>query len=495
MHGSFGSADVTTDFAAVLKSAAVRKVAIATPSATHFELARAALLADKDVFVEKPFCLRLEDAEALVQLASARERTLMVGHLLQYHPCVVELLRLVRAGELGKLLTVTSNRLNLGKFRTEENVLFSFAPHDVSLLLSLVGGELPESVRCVGAAFVKPGVADSTTSSLRFASGVTAQLNVSWLNPFKEQKLTVVGTKGMAVFDDGEPWPEKLQIYREYLSVVDGQTEPQPRARAEARMVEEEEPLLAECRHFLEACRDRSRPRTDGQEGLRVLTVLDMAHRSLAQDGERVRPGRSARDDVYVHPTAVIDEGAELGLGTKVWHFCHVSAGARLGERVMLGQNVYVADGVSVGDGTRVQNNVSLYTGVELGRDVFVGPSCVFTNVKQPRAAHGTGGRYDKTQVLRGATIGANATIVCGTTLGEYCFVAAGSVVTRNVAAYSLVQGNPARRVGWMSRHGARLEAPDVSGVTTCSVSGWRYRLRSPEELVCLEEDACSSTT
>jgi UDP-2-acetamido-3-amino-2,3-dideoxy-glucuronate N-acetyltransferase len=482
----------------------VRKVAIATPSPTHYELARAALAADKDAFVEKPLCLERHEAKNLVEMAKARGRILMVGHLLQYHPCVVELLRLVREGELGKLLTVTSSRLNLGKFRAEENVLYSFAPHDVSIVLSLMDDRLPASVRCVGASFVKPGLADSTTSTLHFEGGAMAQLNVSWLNPFKEQKLTVVGTKAMAVFDDGKPWPEKLLIHRDYLSRLDESAAPRAGGRGESRRVHEEEPLLEECRHFLQACEARSEPRTDGREGVRVLTVLEMARRSLELDGERVTPHDLAHDDVFVHPTAVVDPGASLGPGSKVWHFCHVSSGARLGERVMLGQNVFVADGVVVGSGTRVQNNVSLYDGVDLAEDVFVGPSAVFTNVKQPRAAHGTGGVYARTRVQRGASIGANATIVCGVTLGEHCLVGAGSVVTRDVPAYALVQGNPARQVGWVSRHGAKLTAPDSRGIMTCPTSGLRYRLCSPRELTCLATEtethsppelACSSTT
>jgi UDP-2-acetamido-3-amino-2,3-dideoxy-glucuronate N-acetyltransferase len=502
LSGAFGRAAVTTSIADVLADPAVRKVAIATPSVTHFELARAALEAGKDVFVEKPLCLQASHARALTDLAEAAGRTLMVGHLLQYHPCVVELRALVASGVLGSLLTISSNRLNLGKFRTDENALYSFAPHDVSLVLSLLDDQLPESVRCVGTSHLKPGIADSTLTILKFASGALAQLQVSWLNPFKEQRMTVVGTHGMAVFDDGKAWGKKLVLYRDYMSKPAQALGSQ--ARGELVPVPEREPLLDECAHFLRACDERSRPRTDGREGLRVLQVLDMAQLSLERDGERVTTAALGHDDrhYFAHPSAVIDAGATLGAGCKVWHFSHVMAGARIGERTSLGQNVFVAGGVAVGNDVKVQNNVSLYAGVELESDVFVGPSCVFTNVKAPRAEHGRNGNYTKTLVRRGASIGANATVVCGVTLGRYSFVGAGAVVTSNVPDYALVVGNPARQVGWLSRHGERLTAgPD--GFMVCPVSGLRYRELSPGLVTCVDlddegaqrEGSCSSTT
>lgn len=176
----------------------------------------------------------------------------------------------------------------------------------------------------------------------------------------------------------------------------------------------------------------------------------------------------------YVHPSAVIDEDVELGEGTKVWHFVHISAGARIGAHCALGQNVFVGKGVRLGQGVRVQNNVSLYEGVELEDDVFVGPSCVFTNVKNPRAFVQRKHAFLPTRVRRGASLGANATIVCGVELGEYCFVGAGAVVTRDVARFALVVGTPARRIGWACRCGERLSG---SGAVACAACGAAYRI------------------
>ena len=176
----------------------------------------------------------------------------------------------------------------------------------------------------------------------------------------------------------------------------------------------------------------------------------------------------------YVHPTAVVDEGAELGEGSKVWHFVHVSTGARIGKRCSLGQNVFVGRGVRIGDGVKIQNNVSVYEGVEIDDEVFLGPSCVFTNVNEPRAFLERKSEYRATRVGRGASIGANATIVCGHTVGEYAFVAAGAVVTRDVPPYALVAGVPARRMGWVSRVGRRLRG---EGVVACPETGERYRI------------------
>jgi UDP-2-acetamido-3-amino-2,3-dideoxy-glucuronate N-acetyltransferase len=179
-----------------------------------------------------------------------------------------------------------------------------------------------------------------------------------------------------------------------------------------------------------------------------------------------------------IHPSAIVDDGALLGDGTHVWHFVHVSAGARIGRRCSLGQGVYVGNDVVIGDNVKIQNNVSVYDAVVLEDDVFCGPSMVFTNVFNPRAAVPRKNEYRRTLVRRGATLGANCTVVCGTTIGEYAFVGAGAVVSRDVPAFALVVGVPARRIGWMSRHGERLPLPAGGhGEATCPATGERYVL------------------
>jgi UDP-2-acetamido-3-amino-2,3-dideoxy-glucuronate N-acetyltransferase len=195
----------------------------------------------------------------------------------------------------------------------------------------------------------------------------------------------------------------------------------------------------------------------------------------------------------YAHPSAYIDEPCEIGTGTRIWHFCHVSPRARIGERCNLGQNVFVAGDVRIGNNVKIQNNVSVYAGVELEDDVFCGPSCVFTNVINPRSQIVRHGQYQRTLVRRGATIGANATIVCGATIGRYGFIGAGAVVRGDVPDYALMLGVPATQKGWMSRHGHRLPQSDEDGVMRCPESGWRYREVAPGTLQCLDWDENAS--
>jgi len=184
--------------------------------------------------------------------------------------------------------------------------------------------------------------------------------------------------------------------------------------------------------------------------------------------------------EYFKHESAYVDEGAEIGAGTKIWHFCHVHKGAKIGERCIFGQNCNVADGVVIGNNVKVQNNVSIYAGTVVEDDVFLGPSCVLTNVTNPRSQVSRHSLYEKTVIRRGATIGANATIVCGITLGRYAFVAAGAVVAKDVPDYGLVMGNPARQHGWMSRHGHRLCKPDADGIMVCPETGYHTR-KSPQ--------------
>jgi UDP-2-acetamido-3-amino-2,3-dideoxy-glucuronate N-acetyltransferase len=494
----FAGVRKTSDIDRVFADVDIKKVAIAAPAALHHRLAKAALLAGKDVYVEKPLCLDVAEAEELVALAEQHRRILMVGHLLQYHPCVIEIQRMVERGELGRLQYITSNRLNLGKIRKEENALWSFAPHDISVILSLVGHRLPTQVRCVGEAYLTPKVADTTLTFFRFDENICAHVYVSWLNPFKEQKLTVVGSKGMLVFDDTKPWKEKLVVHRDYLTWADGRTATPKKTEGVYLAVPEQEPLLDECRHFIECCQSRAKPRTDGPEGLRVLQVLKAAQASLDRNGEAVVPlaiaqktATASKPEYYAHSTAIIDAGAVIGKGSKIWHFAHVSAGAKIGDKCIFGQNTFVADGAVVGNNVKVQNNVAIYTGTTIEDDVFLGPSCVLTNVTNPRSQVNRHSLYEKTHIRRGATIGANATIVCGITLGRYCFIAAGAVVTKDVPDYALIQGVPGRQVGWMSRHGHPLRF-DSRGNARCLESGFRYFISTDGLVSCLdlEEEA-----
>ena len=191
----------------------------------------------------------------------------------------------------------------------------------------------------------------------------------------------------------------------------------------------------------------------------------------------------------FVHESAYVDDGAEIGEGTKVWHFSHILPGAKIGERCIFGQNCSVAGGVVIGDNVKVQNNVSIYTGTTNENDVFLGPSCVLTNVTNPRSQVVRHSLYEETLLRRGASVGANATIVCGITVGRYAFIAAGAVVAKDVPDYALMLGVPARQAGWISRHGHRLSNPDADGVMICPESKFRYKEQTPGVLRCLDID------
>lgn len=273
--------------AAALKDPAVRAVAIAAPAVRHHALARQVLLAGKDVFVEKPLALRLREAEELVSLARERRRVLMVGHLLEYHPAILKLRELVDAGELGDLHHVYSNRLNLGKVRREENILWSFAPHDISVILRLLG-RMPTTAITAGQHYLQHQIADVTMTWLNFPGRTRAHIFVSWLHPYKEQRLVVVGSRRMAVFDDVAT-EGKLKLYDQGIEWRQGEA-PIIRRTAEATLFfPQSEPLREELRHFLDCVRTRRTPRTDGRNGLRVLRVLDACQRSLAAGGRPVK--------------------------------------------------------------------------------------------------------------------------------------------------------------------------------------------------------------
>jgi predicted dehydrogenase len=276
-------ARIVASLAEVADDPQIQGVVVATPAETHHTVAEQMLKAGKDLFVEKPLALTFEQGRTLVELARRHERMLMVGHVLEYHPAIVQLRELINTGALGKIQYIYSNRLNLGKIRTEENILWSFAPHDIAVILRLVG-DLPFQVIACGGSYIQPNIADVTITNLLFDNGVRAHIHVSWLHPFKEQRLVVIGSKKMASFDDVS---KQLVLYDQRVDVKQG--EPIP-VKGEGELVDfaPDEPLRLECQAFLQAIATRQPSITDGESGLRVLKVLQAAQRSLVMNGEPI---------------------------------------------------------------------------------------------------------------------------------------------------------------------------------------------------------------
>jgi len=277
--------ETCADFHAVFQRSDIHAVVIATPAETHRQLVLDAIGAGMDVLVEKPLALNFHEGLEMEEASRKAGRILMVGHLLEYHPAVVKLRELVMNRELGKINYIYSNRLNFGKVRTEENALWSFAPHDVAVILRLFGS-LPIEVTCVGGSYLTPNLADTTVSCLHFAGGQRAHIFVSWLNPFKEQKLVVVGQEKMAVFNDLAK-EDKLVLFDQRVEISNRQPILQ-KGESQSVPLSPDEPLRLECEHFLECVRERKEPLTDASSGVRVLKVLQACQTSLQLNGRPV---------------------------------------------------------------------------------------------------------------------------------------------------------------------------------------------------------------
>ena len=413
---SYPGVSLTTSYEDVLADSEIKGVLISTPAVSHYSMAKDALEVGKDVFVEKPLALTVVDGEELVELAKEKKRILMVGHLLEYHPAIVKLKELVDDGELGKINYIYSNRLNFGKFRTEENIMWSFAPHDISAILLLLG-KMPVEVSSHGVTYLTSNVADTSITNMNFSSGAKAHIYVSWLHPYKEQRLVVIGDKKMAVFNDVEI-KNKLVIYDQRIR-WQGEI-PTPEKNGFTNIEHGQgEPLKLECSHFLSCISERTEPKTSGASALRVLRVLEACQRSLNEGGTLI----NTSTDYFVHPTSIVEKPVSIGKGTKIWHFCHVMPNASIGQSCTIGQNVFVGDGVKIGNRVKVENNVSIFSEVTLEDDVFCGPSCVFTNVINPRSYVCRKSEYQATLIKKGATIGATATMSCRHMIGKYASV------------------------------------------------------------------------
>ena len=260
-------------------------VVIAAPAPLHASLSQKAFAAGKHVYVEKPLAMTVQEADAMIDAAAQANRQLMVGHLLQYHPVFARLRNMVKQGELGKLQYVYSNRLSLGKIRSEEDVVWSFAPHDISMIFSLAGRDA-KSVNCEASDILQSGISDTANIHITFEDGLKGHVFCSWLNPYKEQKLVVIGDKAMAVFDDTMDWEQKLAIYDHAIDM--DQTPPMPKkSEVRYKKVPQAEPLKAECQYFLDLVDGQADPLTDGAEGRRVLQVLAAASASI-ESGETI---------------------------------------------------------------------------------------------------------------------------------------------------------------------------------------------------------------
>lgn len=443
---------------------------VATPAETHFELARLIIRSGCPVLVEKPLTLTAKDARALNRLATDRGVNLMVGHVLLFHPAICKIKEMIDGGKIGKLQYLYSNRLNLGTVRTEENILWSFAPHDISIFQHLIG-HLPVRVVSRGGAFLQPEIHDTTMTILTYPDNVVGHVFVSWLHPFKEHRLVVIGSKGMLSFEDSSE-AKHILFYEKGIDWIKG--EPIRRdGPTEIIPYDKRMPLTAELRYFVDHLDGTPIETANGENGVAVLDILEKATESLLGGSEvaldappvtRNSGGRAA----FVHPSSFVDESVTIGEGTKIWHFSHVQSGALIGRNVSIGQNVNIGNNVRIGDHVKIQNNVSVYEGVELEDYVFCGPSMVFTNVLDPRSKYPQRGsdHYRRTLVRHGTSIGANATILCGHTIGRHAFIAAGAVVTKDVPDYALMVGVPARRRGWVCECGEVLPAFDRQ--TTC---------------------------
>ncbi|MEN3040585.1 MAG: DapH/DapD/GlmU-related protein [Bacteroidia bacterium] len=427
---------------------------------THPDLIEAALAAGKDVFCEKPVAFSAAQLRRLMAMAEEKGLLLMGGHILHYHPAVKKIKEFLTQGKLGRILAFQAERTSLGRFPLAEDALWGLAIHDIGLALYLFE-EQPKDTHIHAQAVLTPHLPETVWVHLHFPSGIQGQIWASWMHPERRRKLTLIGTEGMLIFSEehGKPelifYPHRVQWKEGRLPTLVTATEP------ESISFSPYEPLMAEMQHFLSCLQTRQSPLTSAQALLPVVQLVEKLYK-------RLFPEASGPVPYFVHPTALIDEDVEIGEGTKIWHFSHILRGSRIGKNCVLGQNVVVGPFVRVGNNCKIQNNVSLYYGVELEDGVLCGPSCVFTNDKYPRAFIERRNEFLQTRVKQGATIGANATIMCGITIGRFAMIGAGAVVLNDVPDHALVVGNPARQVGWVCECGETLKEIEPDTLFLC---------------------------
>ena len=431
---------------------------VATPAETHYEVAKFIIGNKRHILVEKPITLKTAEAKELKRMAEGAGVNLMVGHLLLFHPAIRKIKELIENCKIGKFQYIYSNRLNLGTVRTEENILWSLAPHDISIFQYFIGS-LPVEILSRGGAFLQPHIHDSSMTVLTYPQNIVGHIFVSWLHPFKEHRMIVIGSKGMLSYEDSTD-DKNIFFYEKGIDWVQGEPIKHD-GPTEVIPYDKSMPLTEELTYFVNHLNGRPVETANAQSAVEVLNILERASESLLTGtGVKIRtPAVSTEKELpyFVHESGAVDEKVQIGKDVKIWHFSHILSGSTIGEGCNIGQNVVIGPDVTIGKGCKIQNNVSVYKGVTLEDGVFCGPSMVFTNVYNPRAEIRKMNEVRPTLVQRGATIGANATIVCGITLGKYSFIGAGAVITKDVPDHALMIGNPAKQIGWMCRCGERL--------------------------------------
>lgn len=470
------------DYLEILATPTVTAVALCSPPGTWDGMVEAALRAGKDVYLDGPLVLPLARGKALLELAAEGRRLVMGGPVTRFAPAAETFLGCLRAGGLGTLRYVHGRHFKAERPGPEALPEAGVSPVLAQLLLDVLEAAPVKRLTVRAATWRSATQPDVTEVSFDCHTGTRGLLHTSHVEPRGAFELTAIGTEGAATLRRDETDRLVLDL------VVPGADTPPPSSAGEAR-----EASLA---HFLDAVRTR-RPPLQGPDALLALwRFLAAAQRSL-DEGGAVDPAdtgpvtKSAPPaGVYLHPTVQVDGPCDIGPGTKIWHFSKLLGPLKIGRDCSFGQNVVIERGVAIGDNVKVQNNVSIYAGVILEDDVFCGPSMVFTNIGTPRSHYPRKGQYAVTRVRRGASIGANATVVCGHTLGQYCFVGAGAVVTRDVPDFALVYGNPARVMGFACYCGVRLPFGTAKGEcqeAACPECGRRYT-REGHEVVMLAD-------
>ncbi len=462
---AFEGVRLESDYLRLLAASDVAAVVLCTPPETWDGMVEAALHAGKDVYLEAPLVLPLERGRAMVELAVERRRLLMAGPVMRFAPAVEALLAAARSGAFGRLRYIHAHHDKDSPPSGETPADAGLSAVQAQLLLDLL--DAPASrVFTRGTGWRSARAQDVTETLLECRDGPRALLRASHVAPFGPHgafELTVLGDAGAGRLRRDDE--DRLHVVFQGEAAVDA---PPPSTGREAR--------AASLAHFLESVQTR-RPTLQGPDALLGLwRLLAAAQRSL-DEGAPVDPAAAppaprtaAPAGVFLHRTVELDGPCDIGAGTKIWHFSKLLGPLKIGRDCSFGQNVVIERNVTIGDNVKVQNNVSIYSGVILEDDVFCGPSMVFTNIGTPRSHFPRKGQYAVTRVHRGASIGANATVVCGHTLGQYCFVGAGAVVTRDVPDYALVYGNPARVMGFACYCGARL--PFGTGLGECQEAG-----------------------